>query len=76
VTTFQATDYQERKESVPPFEIHIVSYQLGDTFHCTVDNVSPGAVIARAEGKTREEAEKIAVTRAKELLAKTRIINQ
>jgi len=33
-----------------------------------VDNVDPGAVIARSEGATREEAESKAVTRARERL--------
>ncbi len=76
MTTFQPTDYLERKESVPPFEIHVVSYKLADTYHCTVDNVSPGAVLARTQGRTREEAENAAVSQAKELLAKTRIVNE
>ena len=42
-------EYQERTQSVPPFQVHIVSYRLGDEFHCSVDNVDPGAVIARSQ---------------------------
>ena len=52
--------------------MNITSYQLGDRFYCTVDNVSPGAWIAKTEGSTQEEAEKKALERAAELLAKTR----
>ena len=61
--------YRERKESVPPFEVHIVSYSAGGVFHCAIDNVDPGAVIARSEGATREEAEGKALERAKKLLS-------
>ncbi len=69
-----AAEYQERTESVPPFHIHIVSFRMGDRYHCKVDNVSPGAVIARGEGATREEAEQAAVSHAKQELAKTRVM--
>jgi hypothetical protein len=62
------TAYQERKESVPPFQIHITSYKLHDIFYCWVDDVDPGAVIARAKGATREEAEQKAIKKAKERL--------
>lgn len=57
-------DYAERRESVPPYTVHITSYRLGEVFHCTVDNVDPGAVIARSKGSTREEAEAIALRSA------------
>jgi hypothetical protein len=60
--------YQVREESVPPFRIKITSYKIGDAYHCVVDNVDPGAVIARSEGPTRAEAEGKAVTRARERL--------
>jgi len=68
MSTLIPQEYRERTEPVPPFKIHIVSYRLGDTFHCTIDNVDPGANISRAEGKTREEAESRAVSKAKERL--------
>jgi hypothetical protein len=68
MSTFTPQEYQERTEQVPPFMIHIVSYKLGDTFYCTVDNVDPGANIARASGVSREEAESKAIAKAKEKL--------
>lgn len=55
------------------FEINIESYRIGDTYHCTVDNVQPGAVLARGQGKSREEAERIAVEKASEMLGRTRV---
>ena len=56
------------------WDVNVTSYQLGNRFYCTVDNVSPGAWIAKTEGTTREEAEGKALERAAELLAKTRKI--
>jgi ribosomal protein S12 methylthiotransferase accessory factor YcaO len=46
---------------------------LEKTYYCTVDNVDPGAVIARAKGATREEAEAEAIAKAKERLLQTRV---
>jgi len=62
-------EYLERTESVPPFRMHIVSYRLGEKFYCIIDNVDPGANIARAKAATREEAESEAIARARERLA-------
>lgn len=71
--TPKAEQYRSRRTKVGAFEINIESYRLGDTYHCKVDNVQPGAVLARGQGKTREEAERVAVEKAKEMLAKTRV---
>ena len=67
-------NYSERRAEAAGWPIKIVSYQLGERYYCTVDNVSPGAWIAKTEGASREEAEKKAMERAAELLAKTRKI--
>ena len=60
--------FQERTEAVPPFKIKITSYKIGEKYYSTVDNVDPGAVIARSSGATREEAELHAIGRARERL--------
>jgi len=73
MTILKPEGQQERREAFPPFEIHLVSYRLGKTYYCTVDNVDPGAVIARAKGATREEAEAEAIASAKERLLQTRV---
>ena len=73
MTIFKPEEQHERKESLPPFEIHILSYRLDKMYYCTVDNVDPGAVIARANGATREEAEAKAIAKAKERIQQTRI---
>jgi ribosomal protein L16/L10AE len=65
----QPEEYQERTESVPPFEVRMMSYRLGPTYHCTVYNLDPGSVIVRADGVTRREAEARALARASSRLA-------
>ncbi len=67
------SEYQERIEPVPPFQIHITSYRIQDEYFCSVDNVDPGAVIARSKSLTREVAESIAISRAKAKLKKSRV---
>lgn len=72
--TAKAEGLERRREKVGEFEINIQSYRVGDTYHCSVDNVDPGAVIARAKGKTRQEAEEAAVKKARERVERTRIV--
>ena len=61
-------EYVQRTESSPEYTYRVTTYRIGGKYHCTVDNVDPGAVIARSEGPTREEAESRAVSRARERL--------
>jgi hypothetical protein len=70
----KAEKYSKRQEQVGRWKVNIVSYKLGDQYYCTVDNVEPGATLARSQGSTREEAEKKTLEKAKELLAKTRVV--
>jgi hypothetical protein len=67
-----AQGYAERVVDVDGWAVKLACYQLGDTFHCTADNVSPGANLARTSGATREAAETEALARARRLLARTR----
>jgi hypothetical protein len=64
-------DYSERKIEVDGWEVNLTSYRLGEEFHCKADNVSPGAWLARTTGATREDAERKAVERARQLLSHT-----
>ena len=68
MSTITPQEYRERTEAAAPFRMHIISYKLGEKFYCTIDNVDPGANIARAEGKTRDEAETKAIAKARERL--------
>jgi hypothetical protein len=65
-------EHQERDLEIAGWPVHLTSYRIGETFHCTADNVSPGANIARTTGSTRQEAEKKAIDRATERLATTK----
>ena len=63
--------FRERKVEVGGWQVNVSSYRLGGTWHAKVDNVSPGASLARTIGATREEAEEKALKRAGELLGRT-----
>ncbi|MDJ1156984.1 hypothetical protein QNA08_01850 [Chelatococcus sp. SYSU_G07232] len=68
-------DYRRRHDALAGWAVGVVSYRLGEHFLCEVDNVSPGARIARGEGATREEAEAKALDKARERLSRTRIVD-
>jgi len=68
----KAEEYTERNETIAGWPIHIVTYRIGVTYYCTIDNVDPGARFARAEGAAREEAERTALEKAQRYLRQTR----
>jgi hypothetical protein len=57
MTEARPMEFQERKVELPPFTVRVRSYLLDGDFYSAVDNIDPGAVLARARGATREEAE-------------------
>ena len=69
----RAEDYQRRREELAGWPVSIISYKLGDRYVCEIDNISPGARVARAEGASREEAERLAREAAERRLGRTRI---
>ena len=68
----KAEEHSTRTLELGGWKVKLTSYKLGDVYHCTADNVDPGAWIARTQGATREEAENKAIERARELLGRTR----
>jgi len=68
----KAEEHEKRREVLGGWEAEIVSYRIGETFYCHVNNVSPGATVARAESSSREEAVNAAVSKARERLEATR----
>jgi hypothetical protein len=68
----KAEEYTERNETIDTWPVHIVTYRVGDAYYCTIDNVDPGARFARAEGATREDAERVALEKARKYLRQTR----
>jgi len=68
----KAEEFRERREELGGWRVNIVSYKLGHTYYCAIDNVDPGARFARAEGPTREGAESAALEKAQRYLQQTR----
>lgn len=65
-------DHTTRRERLAGWDVNIVTYRIGETFYCHVDNVSPGATVSRGQGSTADEAESTAVAKATDRLAQTR----
>ena len=70
--TLRSEEFRERKHELDGWPINIVSYRVGSTYYCAIDNVNPGARFARAEGPTREAAESTALEKAARYLKQTR----
>ena len=68
----KAEEHSTRTLEVEGWKVRLTTYKLGEIYHCTADNVEPGAWLARTEGATREEAEKQAIERATKMLGRTR----
>jgi hypothetical protein len=75
VQEFSAQGFQQRNEELEGWPVRITSYALEDRWYCKVDNVSPGATIARSEADTREAAESAATAKARDRLKATRRIS-
>jgi hypothetical protein len=69
-------EHQHRSAEAEGWPIGITSYRLGDTWICHIDNVSPGAIIARGRGASRQEAEGAALEVASKRLRSTRRMQQ
>jgi hypothetical protein len=68
----KAEDYTERRDEIDGWPVNIVTYRIGDTYYCSIDNVDPGARFAGAGGATREEVERAAREKAQRYLRQTR----
>jgi hypothetical protein len=68
----KAEEYTRRQQDLAGWPIVVETYRLGERYYCAVANVDPGARLARAEGSTRDEAERGALEKAERYLAKTR----
>jgi hypothetical protein len=68
----KAEEYAVRTDTLNGWPIRLVSYRLEQRWFCAVDNVDPGACIARAEGDSRDEVERLAAYKAAGRLARTR----
>ena len=60
----KAEDYRKEQKEVEGKMINITTYKIGERYFCHIDNVSPGATIARTEGASLEEARDLALQKA------------
>ena len=63
-----AEQYLDETTELNGTAIHIISYKIGDEYHCHITNADPGATIARASGASREAARDAAVSKATQRL--------
>ena len=56
--------FQSTAREIAGTQVNVESYKIGERYFCHISNRDPGATIARAEGGTREEAEKSAIAKA------------
>jgi hypothetical protein len=66
----QAANYQERKVPAGRRNRNIASHWLADAWHAKADVDAMGAVLARATGASRDDAEGHLLARATELLSR------
>lgn len=65
-------DFRERQLELNGWPVRLTSYKFGLKYVVQADNVSPGALLARFEADTLEQAESQAISKASHLLSKTR----
>lgn len=67
-----AEGFEERLLEIAGWPARVRSYRIGERWCARVDNVSPGATVARGDGSSRDEAEDKALGRARDRFAATR----
>ncbi|HXH18272.1 MAG TPA: hypothetical protein VNJ07_04230, partial [Chitinophagales bacterium] len=66
----KSSDFHVAKKEIGGVKVAVTTYRIGDKWHCHISNADPGATIARAEGSTKEEAEKAALEKTTARLVK------
>ena len=57
-------ELQQRTEKIGKWTVQLTSYKAGDVYRCEIDNIDPGAKIARGSGPNRNIAEQAALEKA------------
>jgi dsRNA-specific ribonuclease len=68
----QAEEFTHRTLDLAGWEIIVETYRLGETYFTTISSADAGARFARAEGASRDEAERAASEKAAHWLDRTR----
>ena len=58
--------FQEEYSEVNGAKVLIITYKIGNEFHCHVANADPGATIARTSAASKEDAVNEAIKKASE----------
>lgn len=66
----KSQNFEETFQNLEGIPVSVQTYQIGDSWYCHVSNKDPGATISRSEGKSRNEAEKLALDKAGSRLKK------
>lgn len=64
----KAESYHQEKQEINGIPVEVVTYQIGSTWYCHVNNVDPGATIARASGSSRIQARDEAIKKVQKRL--------
>jgi hypothetical protein len=66
----RSNDHHVEIRQVGEWKVNLTSYKIGDKYYCHIDNIDPGATIARSNAGTREEAVQLAMMKVTERLGK------
>ena len=64
----KAENYLQETHQINGVSVTITTYRIGEYHHCHIQNQDPGATIARAKGKTLDEAKLAALKKAQNRL--------
>ena len=68
----KAAEFTRRTQALEGWDIVVETYRLGETYFTTISSADAGARFARAQGGSRDEAERIAIEKAARWLGQTR----
>lgn len=68
----RAEGFSRTARHLAGWAIEVESYRAGDTFHCTISSADAGARLARGQGRSRDEAERVTLEKAERRLGQTR----
>ncbi len=72
MSIIRAEEYEEEMTELAGWPARVCSYRIADRWSAKVDNVSPGAIVARGEGASREIAKEDALGHARKRFKLTR----
>lgn len=71
-TELRAADFARVETNVGGWPAGVTTWRLGERWMCRIDNVDPGATVARGQGTSKDEAIAAAMQRATGRMARTR----